>query len=99
MFKDYVLLSELCKKAGVTRNSFYCHSQKKHFIEKMGGTAVIKISNLTDKYKKASKLCTNLEKYWSYSFLCEFLGMQKNYLFIMEIQRKIKFKYKKNKWP
>lgn len=93
IFKGYVLLQELYKKANVSNSLFQQMSGV--VIEKMGHTAVVKVDSLPIKYKKIAQRCTDLENYYTYTALNDELGLGVDKLHNWDRSKKMTFEHKR----
>lgn len=86
-FKGYVLQQELTQKAKV------CNCLFKQLVDvktkKMGNFVCVLKDSLPEKYKKVSEQCIDLEKYWTYSYINEVLGLSSHYMSVTERQQPI----------
>ncbi|WP_294962078.1 hypothetical protein [Sulfurimonas sp.] len=93
IFKGYVLLQELYKKAGVTNSLFQQIVGVE--IEKMGHTAVVRIDSLPLKYKKVAHECINLGEYYTYTALNDGLGLGVDKLHYWDRSKEMSFEHKR----
>ena len=91
IFRGYVLLQELYKKAEVANSLF--QQLDGVVIEKMGHTRVVKVDSLPLKYKKIALECTDLENYYTFTALNDELGLGVDKLHYWYRDKKIDFEH------
>ncbi len=87
IFDGYVLAVELYKKAN--KSASWVHLTKNIKVEYMGQVPVIKTDTLPPKYKEIAKQCQNLRNYCNYSTFSIEIGRTKDFMGVLEHQRKI----------
>jgi hypothetical protein len=92
IYKGYVLALELAKKAN--KSAAWVNTSNTIKKEYMGSTPVVKVSSLSDKYKKIAIECQDLENYYSFAPFSIEIGRMKDFMSVLEYQRK-----KSNKKP
>lgn len=89
-FKGYVLQSEIAEKAK-TSNSLF-NQLKNVDRKKMGIITCLRIDSLPEKYRKIAKEeCLDLERYVTFSYFSNEIGISSSWLFVTEARKKMKF--------
>lgn len=86
IYDGYILAVELYKKAN--KSASWVHVVKNIEVEYMGQIPVIKIDGLPEEYKAIAKKCQNLRKYWNYSAFSIEIGRTKDFIGVLEYQRR-----------
>lgn len=92
ILKGYVLVSEITKKANKTDP--WLHEASYAQIEQLGTIPAVLKTSLLVKYQKLANQCHDLEFYYPYAELSRELGRDKDFIGVLDYQRK-----KKNKKP
>lgn len=85
LYKGYILASEFCKRAKITRPSI--NAMKNVEIEKMGSVVIFKKDQLNKKYLDSANKCLDLETYYTFSNFAETLGENNEYLYGLQAYR------------
>jgi len=90
IFNGYILVSEITAKAN--KSAAWLYETKSAQIEYMGGTPVVKISSLSEKYQELAKQCQDMKTYYPYADFSREIGRTKDFMGVLADQRKQKNK-------
>jgi len=88
IFNGYILVSEITAKAN--KSAAWLYETKSAQIEYMGGTPVVKISSLSEKYQELAKQCQDMKTYYPYADFSREIGRTKDFIGVLADQRKQK---------
>lgn len=86
IYDGYILVSEITAKAN--RSAAWLYETKSVKIEHMGGTPVVKIESLSEKYQQVAKQCQDMKYYYPYSVFSREIGRARDFIGVLEDQRR-----------